>query len=54
VALWFRPGGKRTKHQIISHTLRMVFSAVGAAQKVQSEILPLRHEEGGVKGVGKL
>lgn len=54
VALWYRAGGKRTRHQIISHTLRMVFSAVGAGQKVQSDILPLRHEEGGVKEAGKL
>ena len=54
VALWYRAGGKRTRHQIISHTLRVVFSAVGAAQNEQSNIVPLRYEEGGVKGVGKL
>ncbi|MDG1065762.1 MAG: TetR/AcrR family transcriptional regulator [Luminiphilus sp.] len=54
VALWYRSGGKRTRHQIISHTLRMVFSAAGATQKGQSDILPLRHEEGGVKGVEKI
>ncbi|WP_435212454.1 TetR/AcrR family transcriptional regulator [Luminiphilus sp. nBUS_16] len=54
VALWYRSGGKRTRHQIISHTLRMVFSAAGANQKGQSDILPLGHEEGGVKGVDKI
>ena len=29
VALWYRPEGKQTRHQIISHTLRMVNSVVG-------------------------
>ena len=54
VALWYRAGGKRTKHQIISHTLRMVFAAVGATQKDHSDIVPLRHEDGGLKGVEQI
>jgi len=31
VALWYRPEGKRTRHQIIAHTLRMVMSVVGVS-----------------------
>ena len=54
VALWYRAGGKRTRHQIISHTLRMVFAAVGAIQKDHSDIVPLRHEDGGFKGVEQI
>jgi AcrR family transcriptional regulator len=54
VALWYRAGGKRTKHQIISHTLRMVFAAVGATQKDHSDIVPLRHEDVGFKGVEQI
>jgi len=33
VALWYRPEGKQTRHQIISHTLRMVNSVVGLGPK---------------------
>lgn len=33
VALWYRPEGKQTRHQIISHTLRMVNSVVGLGSK---------------------
>ena len=54
VALWYRAGGKRTKHQIISHTMRMVFSAVGATQKDHSDIVPLRHEDVGFRGVEQI
>ena len=54
VALWYRAGGKRTKHQIISHTLRMVFAAVGATQKDHSDIVPLRHEDVGCRGVEQI
>ncbi|MBT5208825.1 MAG: hypothetical protein HOL99_05880, partial [Halieaceae bacterium] len=54
VALWYRAGGKRTKHQIISHTLRMVFAAVGATQKDHSDIVPLRHEDVGYRGVEQI
>jgi hypothetical protein len=32
----------------------MVFAAVGATQKDHSDIVPLRHEDGGLKGVEQI
>ena len=37
VALWYRPEGKQTRHQIISHTLRMVNSVVGLGPKYAAD-----------------
>lgn len=37
VALWYRPEGKQTRHQIISHTLRMVNSVVGLGPKYDAD-----------------
>ena len=37
VALWYRPEGKQTRHQIISHTLRMVDSVVGLGPKYAAD-----------------
>ncbi len=36
VALWYRPGGKQTRHQIIAHTQRMVMSVVGVGSPPDS------------------
>ena len=37
VALWYRSEGKQTRHQIISHTLRMVNSVVGLGPKYAAD-----------------
>lgn len=39
VALWYRSGGKRTRYQIVSHTMAMVFSVVGANRQDQSALV---------------
>ncbi len=39
VALWYRSGGKRTRYQIISHTMTMVLAVVGANRQGQSTLV---------------